>query len=194
MLSISNLHTRLVTDASFEVAVGQCVCIHGESGSGKTLLLRAIADLDENSGDLSVDGQPRNQLAANAWRQLVTYLPAESHWWEETVADHFVTDNPEYTALALAADIGNWSVQRLSTGERQRLSLLRALDHQPKVLLMDETTANLDEENTRRVEKLVGEKLAEGLAVIWVSHSQAQRQRIADASWMIENGRLVREF
>ena len=62
---------------------------------------------------------------------------------------------------------------------------MRALDHAPKVLLLDEVTANLDEENTLRVEALIKSHLEQGLTVIWVSHDQSQRSRMADTSWLI---------
>lgn len=193
MLSIKNLSNRLLADVNIDVNAGQCVCIHGESGSGKTLLLRAIADLDENSGEVELDGLSRNTTPANIWRQQVMYLPAESHWWLEDAGSHFISDNVDFTALALPDEITSWSVSRLSTGEKQRLSLLRALDYQPKVLLMDETTANLDDENTHRVEALIRNKLNQGLTVIWVSHSAAQRQRMADSSWQISAGHLQQD-
>ncbi len=82
--------------------------------------------------------------------------------------------------------IAKWQVSRLSSGERQRLALLRALDHNPKVLLLDEVTANLDQENTLKVENLIKSRLQQGLIVIWVSHDQDQRERMADMSFLID--------
>jgi len=193
MLAIHNLSTQCLNQVSFDVQAGECVCIHGKSGSGKTLLLRAIADLDQNTGEIHLNGQSRAHFTPVDWRRQVTYLPAESHWWQDDVGSHFTSASIDYSALALPDDIHQWQVSRLSTGEKQRLSLLRALDHQPKVLLMDETTANLDDENALRVEQHIKNKLEQGLTVIWVSHNQAQRQRMADTSWQIDQGKLIRE-
>ena len=189
MIRIKNLHSALFSSVSFEAEQGQCVCIHGESGTGKTLLLRAIADLDPNEGSVELNNQFRDNIDADQWRRQVTYLPAESFWWSTHVAEHFESKGTDWSMLGLSQQIGDWQISRLSSGERQRLALLRALDHDPQVLLLDEVTANLDEENTLKVEALIKSRLHHGLIVIWVSHDKAQRQRIADQSFVIdENG------
>ncbi len=190
MLQIKNLSTINLINVNFTVESGQCVCIYGESGSGKTRLLRAIADLDISQGEVFIHHSAKSQMPANDWRRQVTFLPAESHWWRDYVADHFEHFSPDYSSLGLPSEIGAWRIDRLSTGEKQRLSLLRALNHDPAFLLLDETTANLDAENTHRVEVLIKDKLLNGLGVVWVSHSEEQRQRMADISYQIQNGQL----
>ena len=191
MLTIEELTSELLPGISFTAKPGECICIHGESGSGKTLLLRAIADLDPNQGKITLNSQSRDDLPANEWRRKVTYLPAESHWWSDNVIDHFTASPVDFSSLGLPGEIGNWKISHLSSGEKQRLALLRSLQHKPQVLLLDEATANLDEQNTQRVEQLITEKLHAGLTVIWVSHDKKQRQRMANKSYMMRNGRFV---
>ncbi|MBT8440600.1 MAG: ATP-binding cassette domain-containing protein [Gammaproteobacteria bacterium] len=186
VISVKNLHSALFNPVNFEAAQGQCLCIYGESGSGKTLLLRAIADLDPNEGSLALDNQARSNIGADQWRRQVTYLPAESFWWHTRVGEHFESNDTDWSILGLSQQIAEWQISRLSSGERQRLALLRALDHKPKVLLLDEVTANLDEENTLKVEALIKSCLQQGLIVIWVSHDKAQRKRMADQSFVID--------
>ena len=193
MLSIDQLSSPLLPTVSFNAETGTCICIHGESGTGKTLLLRAIADLDPNQGKVTLDSKLREDFAANEWRRLVTYLPAESHWWSDNVMDHFPADAVDFSLLGLPEEIGSWQVSHLSSGEKQRLALLRSLHHEPQVLLLDEVTANLDDENTRRVEQLISSKLHEGLTVIWVSHDPRQRERMANKSYLIQDGQLLEE-
>ena len=193
MISVKNLHSALFNPVNFEAEQGQCICIYGESGSGKTLLLRAIADLDPNDGSVELDNQPRDSIAANQWRRQVTYLPAESFWWHNSVGEHFESNDTDWSILGLSKQIAEWQVSRLSSGERQRLALLRALDHKPKVLLLDEVTANLDEDNTMKVEALIKSCLQQGLIVIWVSHDKAQRKRIADLTYVIDETGFHRE-
>ena len=82
---------------------------------------------------------------------------------------------------------------QLSTGERQRLALLRAMERSPKVLLLDEPTGPLDEEATAAVEAMLREKQGNGLAILWVTHDRRQAERIADRRFYIDRGRLREE-
>lgn len=191
-LSVSHLQRAGLNDISLEIAPGQTLCLHGESGSGKSLLLRAIADLDENQGDVRLGDLSRDSIPAPQWRSLVMYLPPESHWWHEQVQAH--ADNWPLAALqslGFDKDVLGWEVKRLSTGEKQRLSIIRALARQPKVLLLDEPTANLDARNTGAVETLLKQYQSDHSApFLWVSHDPVQRQRVADSSREIVRGSL----
>ena len=191
-LRIEHLTATGVDAAELYIGDGSCTALHGPSGSGKTLLLRAIADLDENKGEVWLDAVARSAMDGPNWRRRVMYLAAESHWWQPTVREHASQwSNDDLIALGFESDVLNWQVQRLSSGERQRLALARALAHKPSVLLLDEPTANLDQTNTERVEHLVETwRRGHGSCVLWVSHDPAQRVRVADQERHIEHGRL----
>ncbi len=169
-----------------------CTTLSGPSGSGKSLLLRAIADLDAHVGDALLDGEAMSSMPAPRWRSLVAYLPAESHWWEDHVGDHFP---PPHTglveAVGFSAEVMQWEIRRLSSGERQRLALVRALQRSPRVLLLDEPTANLDASSRDRVEALVQDYLvrADALA-LWVSHDPAQRDRVGTRHYDLHDGKV----
>ena len=182
LFRVSNLKRRGMPPVSLALSAGELVCLSGPSGAGKTLLLRALADLDVNQGEVSLDGVSREQLTPMAWRRQVGYLPAESRWWGNTVAEHFArVDTPQLRRLGFEAPVSDWRVERLSSGERQRLALARLLANRPRVLLLDEPTANLDPDNIRRVEQLVKDYLAEQQAAcLWVTHTREQIERIAD--------------
>ncbi|CAA9502804.1 MAG: hypothetical protein AVDCRST_MAG09-854 [uncultured Sphingomonas sp.] len=159
---------------------GECLIIRGASGSGKTRLLRAIADLDPASGEIVLDGVAREAIAAPQWRRRICYVSAEPGWWCDTVAPHYPTWPsllPMLGALGLSADHGARVVASLSTGERQRLALLRALAIEPEVLLLDEPTSALDAAATRAVEAILQDRMEHGLAILLATHNSAQAER-----------------
>jgi ABC-type iron transport system FetAB ATPase subunit len=194
------------------VTGGECVVIAGASGSGKSRLLRAIADLDPgidtpvNVGvepaavlvpvRMTLGGVDHYQYSGAEWRRRVAYVAAESQWWFDDVARHFSIQPAaeQCQALGLNADSLKQPVSRLSSGERQRLALLRVLVQQPQVLLLDEPTASLDPVATIAVEQLIM-AYCQGrqAAVIWVSHSVDQARRVGQRYFRIEQGRLLEQ-
>ncbi|MBW8854747.1 MAG: ATP-binding cassette domain-containing protein [Bradyrhizobium sp.] len=180
MLTVRALK-RLHISVSFDLQDGECVALQGPSGVGKTQLLRSIADLDPNEGMVKLDGTLREAMPAPAWRKRVTYLAAEPGWWTDIVQDHFggwVDALPLVTRLGLPCNCGPWPIQRLSTGERQRLGLVRALMLRSRVLLLDEPTSALDSASTAAVESLIAERISNGTSVVWSTHDNAQARRV----------------
>lgn len=194
MLRVHELRRPGLAPVSFELAAGDCLAVRGASGSGKTLLLRAIADLDPNRGEVTLDGRDRDAMPAPAWRRLVTYLPAKPAWWADDVAAHFddwAAAEATVAALGLPPGSRDWPVLQLSTGEQQRLALVRALVQEPRVLLLDEPTSGLDGDSQAAVEALVAERLRAGAAALWVSHDPAQVARIAGRCLDVAGGRVT---
>lgn len=176
---------------SLRLGESRCLAVTGPSGAGKSRLLRAVADLDPHDGMVRLDGVPAERVPPSQWRRRVALLAAESRWWRDRVHEHFPS-RPSAEALrglALDTAVLDEAVSRLSSGQRQRLALLRLLANEPRVLLLDEPTANLDVDNSRRVERLIANYLAENRAMaLWVSHDPAQVRRISDDELRLEPG------
>jgi ABC-type iron transport system FetAB ATPase subunit len=189
------LHSPLAGPFDLSVDAGECVAVTGASGSGKSLFLRMIADLDPNDGKVWLDGQERQTFTAPAWRRQALYNAAETGWWSEEVADHFHGAAMDFARtmvprLGLPPELLTSPVLRMSTGERQRLALIRALAHAPKVLLADEPTGALDEEATAMVETILRERLATGIAIIMVTHSPEQAARFGHRQFRMRDRHL----
>lgn len=204
-LRLVGLRPKGLEPVDLEVIAGELVFLSGSSGSGKSLLLRAIADLDPHLGEVLIDGVPRSVIPAPEWRRRVGLLPTEAHWWGDRVGDHLRDpgartgeQDPEVTEilnrLGFGTEVLGWSVSRLSTGERQRLALARLIANRPEALLLDEATANLDPPNRDRVEAMVRDYRRErAAAVLWISHDPEQRRRLAGRGLVIRNARLEPE-
>lgn len=125
---------------------------------------------------------------------------AESCWWFDTVGDHFeflenINDiNGWLTQLDFNPDVMNWQVNRLSTGEKQRLAIIRLLANRPRALLLDEPTASLDKKNIEKVEDLLtGYRKENNAPTIWVSHDPEQEKRIASRRYRIKGDLIIEE-
>ncbi len=195
-LRIVNLRSQLAGPFDLSLNAGECVAITGPSGSGKSLFLRMVADLDPSQGEVFLNDTERRSMAPPAWRRRVVYNAAEPGWWSESVADHFRGDAKEFAramapGLGLLPDLLDGQVVRLSTGERQRLALIRALALASPVLLLDEPTGALDEESTQRVEAVLRGRLAAGVIIAMVTHSPAQAVRLGRQHFRMTDRHLV---
>jgi len=195
MLTVSGLK-RLHISVSFDLQDGECVALQGPSGVGKTLLLRSIADLDPNEGTVKLDGTLREAVPAPVWRKRVTYVAAEPGWWSDSVQEHFTGWDdalPLVTRLGLPGNCGPWPIQRLSSGERQRLGLVRALMLRSRVLLLDEPTSALDSASAAAVECLIAERISDGTSVIWSTHDDAQARRVGSRVFVMSAAGAIEE-
>ena len=194
MLIVNGLRTKAGGPVGFAFRGGEIIAVRGPSGSGKSLMLRAIADLDPAEGEVSLDGIPRARIPAPEWRRRVAFVPAESGWWDDRVGAHFPdgSDNSALIeALGLDPAVLDWEVRRLSTGERHRLAIARALALEPGVWLFDEPTAALDAVAARRVEAVIRQGRDRGAAILLVTHDDTQAARLADRTLTMADGRLV---
>lgn len=191
-LSLDGVAIGALEDISLCLAPGEITCLSGPSGSGKSRLLRAIADLEPHAGEIRLGDQAQTALTGHAWRQTVMLVPAESQWWAEDVGAHFTHDcRAGLSALGLSPETFDWQVDRLSSGEKQRLALLRALSRRPRALLLDEPTANLDHTTTLACEVwLVAQARHHGMPVLWVAHDPEQIKRVARHHYRITGSRL----
>ena len=141
-------------DSSITAEAGELVCLVGPNGSGKTSLLHAIAGVGDPAGSVRILGHDPRRAGPDERKRLLSYLPATRDIaWPLVARDLIALGLPGGTGdeevgrvvaeLALG-DIAERRIDRLSTGERSRVLIARALAARPKLLLLDEPVANLD--------------------------------------------------
>jgi putative ABC transport system ATP-binding protein len=174
---------------------GERLALVGPAGCGKTLLLRQLAGLDPlEAGQLALRGRPPQAWGLPRYRARVAYLAQRPQAFAGTVAENLAEPwtyrchqgrraQPE-RLLAWLDQLGrdrsflDLDAERLSGGEAQLLALLRLLQLDPEVLLLDEPSASVDGATTRQLEVLLQQWLGAGeRALILTSHDPAQVQR-----------------
>jgi putative ABC transport system ATP-binding protein len=196
LLELIGLRSQLAGPFDLQLEAGQCIAITGPSGAGKSLFLRLIADLDPGDGQVLLNGRERRNWTPPTWRRQVLYNAAEPGWWAARVVEHF--PGPALARVRELAPLLDLSlglldapVVQLSTGERQRMALIRALAVEPAVLLLDEPTGALDQDSTALVEEMLAERLAGGTAILMVTHNPEQARRVGSQQAQMVARRLV---
>jgi iron complex transport system ATP-binding protein len=180
----------------------QLVCLVGPNGSGKTSLLHALAGIGSPSGRATVDGRDLRSAAPGARRRLFSYLPAAREAaWPLTARDLVRLGLPAgadgdeaedaLAVLSLEA-FAERRVDRLSTGERSRVLIARALAPKPRLLLLDEPVANLDPLWQLKLMDLLAAAVRErGQAVLIALHDLDLAARYAERLIVMESGRIA---
>ncbi|MBI2303694.1 MAG: ABC transporter ATP-binding protein [Chloroflexi bacterium] len=210
LTKLYNGKTCALDHVTIGVPPGEWLCIMGPSGSGKTTLLNIISCLDrQTSGALIIDGNDverftpaqltrfRRETVGLVFQQfhLVPYLTALEN---VMLAQYFHSMADEEEARQALETIGlgaRWHhlPSQLSGGEQQRVCIARALINQPKIMLADEPTGNLDKANEDLVLALFRKMHEDGHTIIMVTHDP-DVARLADRVVRLDHGRLVEEL
>jgi len=182
---------------SIAMEAGTLTCLIGPNGSGKTSLLHAIAGIGEREGEVRVDGIDPCLASPRQRSRIISYLPASRDVkWPLTATDLIRLGGEEdidavVSELELDA-LTERRIDRLSTGERTRVLIARALAPRPKVVLLDEPVANLDPLwQLKLMQHLRGLAHDRGQAVIIAAHDLDLAGRFADRLVVMDKGRIV---
>ena len=195
-----------VDGISFSGKRGEWIAIMGPSGSGKTTLLNLIGCLDQPTGGaLRIDGTDTAQLTsaelARFRSETIGFIFQQFHLVPHLtaienvmLAQYFHSMTDESSAMSALKQVGMEArathlPSQLSGGEQQRVAIARALVNDPKIILADEPTGNLDAENQRIVFKLLSDLHAQGRSIVMVTHDEAAGH-LAERRINLEHGRI----
>ncbi|MCA9189952.1 MAG: ATP-binding cassette domain-containing protein [Pirellulaceae bacterium] len=200
----------LFRDVTFEIRAGQRWVMAGPSGAGKTILLRAMALLDPvDEGEIHWLGGPVAAVDIPVYRSTVMYVSQRPALVDGTVLDNLqlpfrlaahrakryddATVDRMLHALGRSQDFLQKRRRDLSGGEALLVTITRALQLSPMVLLLDEPTAALDALTQQQCERLVEQWLDEVATrtMVWVSHDDSQTRRIGRQRFYVSDGRLA---
>ena len=169
------------------------VCLIGPNGSGKTSLLHALAGIGDAEGKVRINGEDPERLPPARRKRLLAYLPASRDAaWPVTARDLVAlggAPDPALAALELES-FADRRLDRLSTGERSRVLLARALAQRPALLLLDEPAANLDPAWQLRLMQLLRDTAKERLVIV-AMHDLDLAGDHADRLILMDRGRIA---
>ena len=209
-VTFSHTNKKIIHDLSIKFKNKKINMISGKSGCGKTTIVDLIIGLYKpNSGQILINNTPLNKININYWRKQIGYVPQETILLNETILknitlgskykkkdlyfvlkaaemDQFVNQLPQ----KLNSVIGERGVM-LSGGQRQRISIARALLRKPKIIILDEATANLDPTTEMKICTIL-KKISKKIMIITISHNQ-RLVKIADQSFEFSKGKLLKK-
>ncbi len=207
MLVIENLTmikngVTILENINLEIPGEGIFLIQGSSGSGKTTLLRAINGLDPiTKGKILSNGLDQSKANIWEWRRQHPLVFQDARLFEGTIEDNIIIParyhGLEPNVEELLEKVGleknpRELISRLSGGEQQRVAIARALALEPRALLLDEPTSNLDMKTKLNIEKLIKELAGRDTSIIMVTHDVEQVKRLGNTGCIIENGKIVK--
>lgn len=203
--------TPTVKGVNLEARAGQTIALVGPTGAGKSTLINLLTRFYEyDQGRITIDGTPVHELNKNWLRSRIGYVTQEAFLFNGTVRDNLIigrrdaTDDELWAALQSAnADafvrrlpqqldthVGERGV-KLSVGEKQRVSIARALLRNPPILLLDEATASVDTETERQIQEALEHLMAHRTSFV-IAH-RLSTVRNADRIYVLDHGQVIEE-
>jgi heme exporter protein A len=197
---------RAVDGVSLTLRGGECLALFGPNGAGKTTLLRLLAGLlAPSAGSCLVGGVSLRADGGRAARSRVGLISHASMLYSalsarenvEFAANMYGVRRPADAALRAlqamrVADRADSPVRALSRGLQQRVSIARAIVHEPQLLLCDEPYTGLDEAGSAALTEALGERRAHGAALLLVTHNLSEGLAVATHAAIMRRGRFVR--
>ena len=202
---------NILSDFSMVISKGSFIALMGESGAGKTTFSDIIGSLYKpDSGEILIDGKDLWLFDINKWRQMIGYIPQDIFLFNDTIIHNITLGDSSFgeeDVVKALKDSGSWKFvkvlpdgintivgergSRFSGGQRQRLSIARAILRKPQLLILDEATTALDPDTEKRILNTIRKLTDSGITTIAVSHQPAVLE-LADNAYKLGKGKLFK--
>ena len=185
---------------SVDAAPGSLIAVIGPNGAGKTSLLRALAGIERETGQVLVDGEPIDEAPPARRMRLLSFLPAtRSLVWPIAAQDVIALGLPsrdpariiELVDLLELGNLATRSVNQLSTGERSRVLLARALAARPRLILLDEPLSNLDPYWVLRTLQILRAEIDSNRCTVMASVHDLSQVMAFDRALLVDRGGII---
>lgn len=213
LISIENVSKKgnedkdILVDVTAKVFEGEMITIIGPSGSGKSTLLSLLNRMTEpDKGIIKFKGKPYSEIEILYLRRIIGMVFQLPTMLKGTVRDNIIIgpklhneiiEEQEIDAwlnkVGLATEIKYQDARTLSGGQKQKVSLARALANKSEILLLDEVTASLDPDSTIEIEELIQSLHKDKKTILWVTHNIEQAKKIGQYTWVLSEGRFIEQ-
>lgn len=212
MIEIKNLtksygDKKAVDDISFEVKDGELFAFIGHNGAGKTTTIKSIVGINDfNSGDILINGKSIKEKPMECKKEIA-YVPDNPDLYENMKAINYINficdmyDTPEkvrkentikFAKMFEIEDKLNDTISTFSHGMKQKIALISALVHEPKILIMDEPFVGLDPKAVYDMKTIMKEMCKEGKTIFFSTHILDVAEKLCDRVAIIKEGKIVK--
>ena len=212
MIEIKNVTKKYgkktaIKDITFNINDGEIFAFIGHNGAGKTTLIKAMVGIhDFNEGDIIINGTSIKDDALKCKKEMA-YVPDNPELYENLKAIDYInfvcdmydvdyetrTKNiKKYADIFEINDVLNNPINSFSHGMKQKVALIAALAHEPKVLIMDEPFVGLDPKAVFKIKQMMAEMVKEGKIIFFSTHILDVAEKLCSRVAIIKNGKLIK--
>lgn len=203
-LSKSFESQSVLNQLDWEIEAGSIVGLLGRNGAGKSTLIECLLGLRQNNGgEIQIFGEPTNQLSTDV-KGKIGYVPQNSDLFDwltpRQMLNYFKSFYPHWNDTKVDSLMERWElpfdkvISKLSGGQKQRLAIIRALAHDPELLVLDEPVASLDPAGRRDfLREIVDSVIDKNTTILFSTHILSDLERVAMKVAFLSKGRIVHE-